>query len=129
MSQPNTIKIDEIEYVRKDSINNYQPAETFDSMPFVLIRTYSAGVHFGYLAKRESTLAGIEVTLKNAKRIWSWEGACSLSQIATDGLKNPKADGNKISVPVLEISLIAIEIIAMTEKAKNNLMQVKEWKQ
>jgi hypothetical protein len=124
-----TIKINEIEYVRKDSIQNYQPAEKFEDMPFVLIRTCSAGVHFGYLVKRQSTLAGIEVTLKDAKRIWSWEGACSLSQIATDGLKNPNSSNNKISVPVLSIDLIAIEIISVTEKARKNLSGVKEWKQ
>lgn len=44
----------------------------------VLVRTYSAGVHFGVLVKRE----GQEVHLKNARRLWSWSGAFSLSENA-----------------------------------------------
>ena len=35
---------------------------------FVIVRTYSAGVHAGTLASQ----AGKEVTLTNARRIWLW---------------------------------------------------------
>ena len=79
----------------------------------VLIRTYSAGVHFGELVKRE----GQEVHLKNARRLWSWTGALSLSEVASKGveLKN-----SKISVPVEEIILTqATEIISIS--ATSNL--------
>lgn len=79
----------------------------------VLIRTYSAGVHFGELVKRE----GQEVHLKNARRLWSWTGALSLSEVASKGveLKN-----SKISVPVEEIILMqATEIISIS--ATSNL--------
>jgi hypothetical protein len=72
---------------------------------FVLIRTFSAGVHFGTLIERN----GQEVYLKNARRLWSWSGALSLSEVASKGidLKN-----SKVSVPVEEILLTqAIEII------------------
>ena len=78
---------------------------------FVLIRTYSAGVHFGTLIKKE----GKEVTLSNARRLWSWSGALSLSEIASKGidLKN-----SKVSVPVEEIILTeATEIIRVSEKS------------
>lgn len=72
---------------------------------FVLIRTYTAGVHFGTLVKKE----GKEVTLSNARRLWSWSGALSLHEIASKGidLKN-----SKVSVPIEEIELTeATEII------------------
>jgi hypothetical protein len=78
---------------------------------FVLIRTYSAGVHFGILEDRK----GQEVHLSNARRLWSWNGALSLSEVATAGvdIKN-----SKISVPVDEIILPqAIEIISITENS------------
>jgi hypothetical protein len=76
----------------------------------VLVRTYSAGVHFGELAER----AGKEVTLKNVRRIWSWKGANSLNEIATAGC----AVGSRISVPVEENVLTeAIEVIKMSPKA------------
>lgn len=74
---------------------------------FVLIRTYSAGVHFGILIHRE----GKEVHLKDARRLWSWSGALSLSEVASKGIDIAKS---KISVPVDEIILPeTIEIISV----------------
>ena len=79
---------------------------------FVLIRTYSAGVHFGTLIERN----GQEVHLKNARRLWSWAGALSLSEVASKGIE---LKNSKVSVPVDEILLTqAIEIIPIS-KASN----------
>ena len=95
---------------------------TITNGAWVLVRTYSAGVHFGRLGKKE----GKEVTLKQSRRIWAWYGACSLSQIAVNGL--PK-ENQKISVAVPEIILTeAIEVISMTEEAIERLSEVPEWK-
>lgn len=70
----------------------------------VLVRTYSAGVHFGDLVRRE----GREVELANARRIWHWEGANTLNEIATAGV----GKGSRVSVPVPSVILTeAIEII------------------
>jgi hypothetical protein len=78
---------------------------------FVLIRTFSAGVHFGTLIERN----GKEVRLKDARRLWSWSGALSLSEIAMKGIK---ITGSKISVPVDEIILTeAIEIIQVSQNS------------
>jgi len=77
----------------------------------VLIRTYSAGVHFGTLESRE----GQEVHLKDARRLWSWSGALSLSEVAAKGID---IKNSKISVPVDEIILTqAIEIIPISQKS------------
>lgn len=77
----------------------------------VLIRTTSAGVHFGTLISRK----GQEVHLKNARRLWSWTGALSLSEIAANGIN---LAGSKVSVPVDEIILTqATEIIPISEKS------------
>ena len=78
---------------------------------FVLVRTYSAGVHFGTLISQN----GQEVHLSNAKRLWSWKGALSLSEIANKGLDIPNS---KISMPVEEIILPqATEIILVSKKS------------
>ncbi|MEY3879375.1 MAG: Iodobacter phage PhiPLPE [Pseudomonadota bacterium] len=83
----------------------------------VMIRTYSAGVHFGTLASKN----GKEVMLKDAHRVYSWVNACSLSQLAVQGSKNKNTD-NKISIAVSEIVLTeAIEIIPMTDESFGNL--------
>lgn len=84
----------------------------------VLIRTYSAGVHFGTLIKRE----GQEVHLANARRLWSWAGALSLSEVATKGV-DMNSDNTKISVPVSEIILLqAIEIIPISGTSNLNTL-------
>lgn len=74
----------------------------------VVIRTYSAGVHFGTLEEKN----GKEVTLSNARRLWSWNGALSLSEVATKGID---IKNSKISEPVEYIMLTeAVEIIPCT---------------
>lgn len=50
----------------------------------VLVRTYSAGVHIGDAVK----IDGMECHLKNALRLWKWEGGgLSLSAVANNGIK------------------------------------------
>lgn len=89
----------------------------------VLVRTYSAGVHVGTLASRD----GKEVVLTNARRIWYWTGAASLSQLATEGTKDPK--NCKFPCPVEQILLTeAIEIIPLTPAAQQSIDAVPVWK-
>ena len=81
----------------------------------VLIRTYSAGVHFGILAKHE----GREVELRDARRIWSWRGANTLNEIALHGVAK---DGSRVSEQVARVILTeVIEIIPLTQEAIDSL--------
>jgi len=117
MSKPETIKIDEVEYVRKDSTSKEVEKN------YVIVRTYSAGVHAGELVERK----GKEVFLKNARRLWYWDGAASLSQLAMDGVSKP--ENCKFPCEVTEIYLTeAVEIISCTKKAMDSIKGVKQWK-
>lgn len=90
---------------------------------YSLIRTLSAGVHFGIVKSRN----GKEVVLQHARRIWYWKGAASLSQMAVSGVSRPHEC--KFSVPVAEIILTeAIEIIQCSAAATDNILKVPEWK-
>ena len=81
---------------------------------YVIVRTYSAGVHAGTLVKRD----GKEVVLADARRVWFWKGTNTLHEIALRGV----GDGSKISEPVESITLTeAIEVIAATADAERNL--------
>jgi hypothetical protein len=91
----------------------------------VLIRTYSAGVHYGTLVETERGAGGTHVVLENSRRIWKWSGANSLSELATIG-SNKVSDCN-FSIPVKKIELLAIEIIYMTDKAIESLENVPYW--
>lgn len=89
----------------------------------VIIRADRAGVFFGTLKERNGT----EVTLTNCRRIWYWEGAASLSQLAVDGTSKP--NNCKFTVTVPEITILGvIEIIPCTDKAIKSIEGVKEWR-
>lgn len=82
-------------------------------MKYVIVRTYSAGVFAGELENRN----GQEVVLRNARRIWYWEGAATLSQLAMEGTKKP--DGCKFPCEVDRVELLeAVEILDVTETGK-----------
>jgi len=91
--------------------------------PYVIIRAAQAGVFAGNLVKKDGT----EVTLSDARRIWQWSGAASLSQLAMEGTRNP--DGCKFPQAVSEITILGvIEIIPTTEVAQKNIKSVPVWK-
>lgn len=116
------LTIEGVVYVPKETVNNI--AEPRDGMPYVMIRTYSAGVHCGYLKSRK----GKEVVLLDSIRIWKWSGAASLSQLAMEGTNDAK--NCKFATPITtSITLTeAIEVIEMTETAKQNIQNVTPWK-
>lgn len=122
MSKPETIKIDDVEYVRADKLS--AKAEALDGMKYVICRTYSAGVFAGYLESRN----GQEVTMRKARRIFYWDGAASLSQLATDGTSKPKNCKFPCEVERVEL-LQAIEILDCTKKAQDSIASVDIWKQ
>lgn len=82
---------------------------------FVVVRTYSAGVHVGTLAESNGTA----VLLTDARRVWRWRGANSLHELSLHGAAQ---DHTRISEPVARILLTqAIEVIPCSPKAKANL--------
>lgn len=101
---------------------------SIDGKKAVLIRTYSAGVHYGYLENKTYEAGICIVTLSNTRRVWYWDGACSLSELALRGTSKPS--NCKISVVLPEIELQnVIEIIPITEEALINLNNVYVWEQ
>ena len=96
------------------------------NLPFVLIRCNMAGCHFGYmLEKREPNGEFIGVTLLKSRRIYSWAGANTLSDLAMNGSTNPK--DCKISLPVDKEDFMACEIIYCSENGKNALSAIPIW--
>ena len=90
---------------------------------YCMVRTYSAGVFAGTIV----SLKGKEATLKNARRIWYWDGAASLSQLATSGTSKP--ENCKFPEPVASVLLTeVIEIIPITLAAKKSIESVPVWK-
>ena len=89
----------------------------------VIIRGDRSGVEFGELVEQNGSV----VTLKNARRLWYWAGAASLSQLAMDGTKRPQ--DCRFTVTVNSITILdAVEIIPCTDKAIKSIEEVDEWK-
>lgn len=117
----NEIEINGITYIPKDSVAEMAPK--LDGMEYCMVRTFSAGVFAGYIESRN----GKEAVLRNARRIWQWAGAASLSQLATDGTSDP--NNCKFPIPVDKVILTeVIEIIPITEKAQKSIQGVPVWK-
>jgi hypothetical protein len=96
--------------------------KTTAKQEYVMVRTTSAGVFAGYLVRRD----GKEVELRDARRIWFWSGAASLSELAQRGTSDP--GGCKFPAPVDRVILTeAIEILSVTEAARASIAEVPTW--
>ena len=121
----NELNINGVIYVPKGVSNKPNPLTVKDEegLQYCMVRTFSAGVFAGYLKK----INGKEALLKDARRIWLWAGAASLSQLATTGTSKP--ENCKFPVPVSEVFLTeVIEIIPITPMAKKSIDSVPIWK-
>ena len=125
----NTININGIEYVPKTEAIMAR-AEELDGMTYMMVRTYSAGVFAGYvdinnLINNLSNNGKCGI-VHRARRIWYWDGAASLSELATYGTSKP--ENCKFPCEVEEVYLSEIiELIPITERAKKSIEEVTEW--
>lgn len=118
----NEITVNGVDYVRKDSVKFSEVAQTLDGLPYMIVRTYSAGVFAGYLKSRN----GKEVTLLQARRLFYWDGAASLSQLSQEGVTKPQNCKFPCEVPSIDLTE-AIEFLPCTEAARLNIKNVKIW--
>jgi len=97
-----------------------------ETKKFHIIRTYSAGVWFGNIKQLNEN----SVILTNARRLWYWSGAASLSQLAVEGTKRP--NDCKFTVTITDEEGVylpqIIEVLPCTKEAVENINSVKEWK-
>lgn len=112
--------VEGIVYVPKESMQKM--AEKRDGMEYVLVRSNQSGVHAGYLESKNRD----EVVLRDARRIWYWSGAASLSELANKGVSDP--GGCKFPAAVDKITVLDVcEIIQVTEDGKNSILGVESW--
>ena len=120
-----TVKLDEITvngitYVRADAVNTTCPVNS-EGLKYCIVRTYSAGVFAGYVKSRN----GMEVEMVAARRMYYWEGAASLSELAVKGTGKP--DKCKFPVAVNVLLTQVVEVLECTEVARKSIEGVKTW--
>ncbi|HEY5234873.1 MAG TPA: hypothetical protein VIJ14_01745 [Rhabdochlamydiaceae bacterium] len=91
---------------------------------YQIVRSKYAGVFAGYIDHRD----GSTVIMSDARRLWYWKGASSLSQLAMEGVKCPLECKFPIAVNRVEI-LEVIEILDTTTEAEESIRGVPLWAQ
>ena len=89
----------------------------------VIVRADRAGVFYGTL----TAIEGDEAIIKDCRRLWHWDGAASLSQLAVEGVKRPLNCKFTVSVPLLGVREV-IEVIPVSDVAAGNIEKVHVWK-
>jgi len=121
----NEIEINGKQYVLKSSIKNkdFVPINK-KGLRYCVVRSYTSGVFIGNIGKVENRQA----TVYNARRLWYWDGASSLSQLAMEGVKKPQNCKFPCEVPEVILTDIC-EIIPATSECKKSIDGVKIWQQ
>ena len=87
-----------------------------------IVRANEAGVFFGEVVKQDGTT----VIMRNARRLWYWDGAASISELAQNGTANPNACKFPCTVEEIQIFNV-IEILSVTSNAAKSIDGVKVW--
>lgn len=117
------LTVNGVTYVREDSI---QPSPEVPDGKMVIVRCRSAGVFFGELSSHDKATG--TAIMSNARRVWYWSGAASLSQLAVDGTSKPGECKLPVAVPIITVAGV-IEVIPCTSTAVKSLTGIKIWKQ
>ena len=90
---------------------------------YYIVRCDRAGVFAGHIKSRN----GREVEMSDVRRLWYWEGAASLSQMAVEGVNKPRSCKFTVTVPSIVV-LDAFEILTCSDAAEASIRGVPVWK-
>lgn len=91
---------------------------------YFIVRADKAGVFFGKIKEVKAN----SVVMTDVQKIWYWQGACAVEQLAVDGTTTPKYCKLTVVVPSQEI-MNQIQILPCSQKAVESLKLVPIWKQ
>lgn len=121
MTEPKSIHVGDTKYIRED-LTGAMP-EQVDGMKYCVVRTYSAGVHIGFV-KSFGIKHPQHAELIKSRRLHYWAGAASLSQVAMDGVD----ESSRIAVELPEVELTdVVEVITCSTKSKEFFQKAKAW--
>ena len=88
-----------------------------------VVRCDHAGVFYGEIEK----IDGNQVVMTNVRKLWYWDGACAVEQLAMDGVARPGNCKFTVVVPSM-IVLDPVQVIPCTDKAAASIEAVEEWR-
>lgn len=94
---------------------------------YVIARCRDAGVHAGYVVSTDEH----HTVLRDARRIWGWTGAASLSEIARYGLNPAKSSGSKVATRVDLVRLRdsdVCELLVCSDEGRTSVEGMPVWR-
>lgn len=116
-----TLTVNGAEYIRADSVHQSPKVEG----TYVIVRCRNAGVHAGYLAKREGGI----VQLTDSRRLWRWWSKFTLSGLAMCGVLEGRESECRFAcvLPLLDLTESDVcEVIYCTEEARKSIQSIPE---
>lgn len=90
---------------------------------YFIVRADRAGVFFGKIKERNHD----EVTMTDVRKLFYWDGACAVEELATNGTKRPNNCQFTLAIPEMVIAN-PIQVIPCTDAAVKSISEVKVWK-
>ena len=117
----NKMNVDEIvvdgeTYVKK-SARQYEMTDNY-----VVVRADRAGVFAGEEYSKNDHV----IELHNCRKLWYWDGAAAVEQLAVDGVSKPENCKFTVEVPKQTVSGWN-QIIPATKKAQKSIREVSVW--
>ena len=89
-----------------------------------IVRTDRAGVFFGKIKEYNKD----EIVMTEVRKLWYWDGACAVEQLALEGTRKPR--NCKFTVVIPEMAIASpIQVIPCTDKATESISGVAVWKE
>lgn len=99
-----------------------------NSEPYVIVRGRNVGVHAGYLQEDSRD----RMVLRDARRLWRWGGAATLSQLAVHGPSLPAECKFAVPVPRQELrgldTMGDYEVLHCTPDGAAAIQEVAPWR-
>lgn len=90
---------------------------------YYIVRSNEAGVFFGKICKRNDH----EVEMTDVRKVYYWDGACAVEELAINGTKKPYNCKLTVIVPEMIIAN-PIQIIPCSDTAISILSEIPVWK-
>ena len=119
MAKPETMMIDDVKYVREDSVKRSESA-VLDGLKYAIVRSRGQGVMAGYV----TSIKGQAVTLLHARQLWRWDSKFVLQDLAESGVRTASRCKFSQSSSQETVMLEACGVLFCTKTAADSIQQV-----
>lgn len=120
MSKPETMMIDDVKYIREDSVKSTEPKK-YEGMDYAIVRSRDQGVMCGYV----ESIEGRTVKLHQARQIWRYDSTFVLVDVAEHGMRNQEKAQLSVAASQPVYMLEACGVLTCTDFAANQLIGIK----